>query len=297
MGFSATDFPLILENGGKEFLEAEMKDYECIPNCEITGKKFDLGIKINLEKYLKAYEIKPKGLSEEEEEKFIEERKAIRAELDKFAKVVAEKLSNFRVKIYSYVYEKMLKDIKEKKKPKTLVYHLNEKNVVHLVPLSDNLQLVYGIDFLQKTDQSLARVFLQELKEAKNHVKNCIAGNVYVELAEVPKNIMDIDNPQNYSNGLVVFNLFVNKFDTIKKFLNYFVTFREYIQFHIHSIKTFLHIRMNRKGKELMNKLEGCKIIPENYIRHLESVQFYTNWNKKEENQKIFTDEVKKINV
>ena len=38
MGFSATDFPLILENGGKEFLEAEMKDYECIPNCEITGK-------------------------------------------------------------------------------------------------------------------------------------------------------------------------------------------------------------------------------------------------------------------
>ena len=191
----------------------------------------------------------------------------------------------------------MLKDIKEKKKPKTLFYHLNEKNVVHLVPLSDNLQLVYGIDFLQKTDQSLARVFLQELKEAKNHVKNCIAGNVYVELAEVPKNIMDIDNPQNYSNGLVVFNLFVNKFDTIKKFLNYFVTFREYIQFHIHSIKTFLHIRMNRKGKELMNKLEGCKIIPENYIRHLESVQFYTNWNKKEENQKIFTDEVKKINV
>ena len=180
---------------------------------------------------------------------------------------------------------------------KTFIVDLNEKNVVHLVPLSDNLQLVYGIDFLQKTDQSLARVFLQELKEAKNHVKNCIAGNVYVELAEVPKNIMDIDNPQNYSNGLVVFNLFVNKFDTIKKFLNYFVTFREYIQFHIHSIKTFLHIRMNRKGKELMNKLEGCKIIPENYIRHLESVQFYTNWNKKEENQKIFTDEVKKINV
>ena len=105
------------------------------------------------------------------------------------------------------------------------------------------------------------------------------------------------DSPKKYSNGLVVFNLFVNKFDTIKKFLNYFITFREYIQYHIHSIKTFLHIRMNKKGKELMGKLDGCKIIPETYIKHLESVQFYTNWNKKEENQKIFTDEVKKINV
>ena len=297
MGFSAMDFPKILENGGKEFLEKEFKDYECTPDCVLNENKFDLGIKINLDKYKKAFEEKPKGLSEEEEEKFIEDRKSIRAELETFAKKTAEKLSNFRVKIYSYVFEKMLKDIKEKKSPKKLMFHLNEKNIVHLVPLSDNLELVYGIDFSQGTDQSLARVFLQELKEAKNHVKNCVAGNVYVELAEVPKNIMDIDSPKNFSNGLVVFNLFVNKFDTIKKFLNYFVTFREYIQFHIHSIKTFLHIRMNRKGKELMAKLEGCKIIPEAYIKHLESVQFYTNWNKKEENQKIFTDEVKKINV
>ena len=104
----------------------------------------------------------------------------------------------------------MLKNIKDKTKPKALKIHLNEKNVVHLVPLSDNLQLVYGVDFSQGTDQSLARVFLQELKEAKNHVKNCIAGNVYCELAETPKNIMDIDSPKNYTNGLVVFNLFVN---------------------------------------------------------------------------------------
>ena len=301
MAFSAVDFPKILEAGGKEFLDNEFKDYEVKPNCVWKKEKFDLGIKINLDKFKKAFEKKPKNLTEEQEEKFLEDRKAIRAELETFAKNAAEKMSTFRVKIYSYVFEKMLRDIKDKdknkKNPKKLVFHLNEKNVVHLVPLSDNLELVYGVDFLQNTDQSLARVFLQELKEAKNHVKNCINANVYVELAEVPKNIMDIDNPKKYSNGLVVFNLFVNKFDTIKKFLNYFVTFREYVQFHIHSIKTFLHIRMNRKGKELMKKLDGCRIIPESYIKHLESVQFYTNWNKKEENQKIFTDEVKKINV
>ena len=301
MAFSAMDFPKILEAGGKEFLDNEFKDYEVKPNCVLNKEKFDLGIKINLDKFKKAFEKKPKDLTEEQEEKFLEDRKAIRAELETFAKNAAEKMSTFRVKIYSYVFEKMLRDIKDKdknkKNPKKLVFHLNEKNVVHLVPLSDNLELVYGVDFLQNTDQSLARVFLQELKEAKNHVKNCINCNVYVELAEVPKNIMDIDNPKKYSNGLVVFNLFVNKFDTIKKFLNYFVTFREYVQFHIHSIKTFLHIRMNRKGKELMKKLDGCRIIPESYIKHLERVQFYTNWNKKEDNQKIFTDEVKKINV
>ena len=254
MAFSAMDFPKILEAGGKEFLDNEFKDYEVKPNCVLNKEKFDLGIKINLDKFKKAFEKKPKDLTEEQEEKFLEDRKAIRAELETFAKNAAEKMSTFRVKIYSYVFEKMLRDIKDKdkdkKNPKKLVFHLNEKNVVHLVPLSDNLELVYGVDFLQNTDQSLARVFLQELKEAKNHVKNCINCNVYVELAEVPKNIMDIDNPKKYSNGLVVFNLFVNKFDTIKKFLNYFVTFREYVQFHIHSIKTFLHIRKRKRINE-----------------------------------------------
>ena len=298
MAFSAKDFNKIYEYAGKEFLEAEYKEFECKPNCKLSDQSFDLAIKVDLEKFKKAYDKKSKKMSEEEKEKFDEDRKEIRAELDKFAKTTAEKLSTFRVKIYSYALEKMLKDVKDNKKTvKPLDFHLNEKNIVHMVPLKDNVMLVYGVDFQQKTDQSLARVFLQELKEAKNHVKNCINGNVYVELDETPKNIMQIDNPKKYSNGLVVFNLFVNKFDTMKKFLNYFITFREYVQFHIHSIKTFLHIRMNRKGKELMGKLEGCRIIPEAYIKHLESVQFYTNWNKKEENQKIFTDEVKKINV
>ena len=279
MGFSAKDFDKIYDYAGKEFLEKEYKEFECTPKCTLSGLTFDLAIKVDLSKFQKAFDKKSKKMTEEEKEKFDEDRKEIRAELDKFAKLTAEKLSNFRVKIYSYALEKLLSEVKDslqtKKQVKPLNIHLNEKNIVHMIPLKDNVMLVYGVDFQQSTDQS----------------------NVYCELDETPKNILDIDHPKKYSNGLVVFNLFVNKFDTIKKFLNYFITFREYIQFHIHSIKTFLHIRMNRKGKELMGKLEGCKIVPENYIRHLESVQFYTNWNKKEENQKIFTDEVKKINV
>ncbi len=220
MGFSAQDFNKIYEYAGKEFLDAEYKEFECNPNYNLGGQTFDLAIKVDLEKYKKAFDKKPKKMSEEEKEKFEEERKEIRAELDKFAKSTAEKLSTLRVKIYSYALEKMLKDVLDKKTVKPLDFHLNEKNIVHMVPLKDNVMLVYGVDFLQKTDQSLARVFLQELKEAKNHVKNCINGNVYVELDETPDNIKKIDNPKNYSNGLVVFNLFVNKFDTMKKFLN-----------------------------------------------------------------------------
>ena len=90
MGFSALDFNKIYENGGKEFLEKEYKEFECSTNCELEGLKFDLGIKVDLSKYKKALEIKPKKLTDEEKEKFDEERKPMRAELDKFAKETAE---------------------------------------------------------------------------------------------------------------------------------------------------------------------------------------------------------------
>ena len=120
---------------------------------------------------------------------------------------------------------------------------------------------------------------------------------VYVETSNIPQDITKVDQAKNYSNGLVVFDLFAKDYEQIKKKFFYFVNFRQYIQFHIHSIKTFLHIRMNRKGKEIENKLSGCKIIPDEYIKELETLNFYVNWNKKEEQKKIFTSEVKKLNV
>ena len=174
---------------------------------------------------------------------------------------------------------------------------VNKDNLLHILPSNDRIELIYGINFQQETDKSLAKIFLQELEEAKRHVRNCLDAKVYVETSNIPQDITKVDQAKNYSNGLVVFDLFAKDYEQIKKKFFYFVNFRQYIQFHIHSIKTFLHIRMNRKGKEIENKLSGCKIIPDEYIKELETLNFYVNWNKKEEQKKIFTSEVKKLNV
>ena len=56
MGFSALDFDKIYENGGKEYLETEYKEFKCTPKCDLGGQKFDIGITVELDKYKKAYE-------------------------------------------------------------------------------------------------------------------------------------------------------------------------------------------------------------------------------------------------
>ena len=303
MAFKSKDFKNIYNYSGKKFLENEFKNYEIEENIIFQNERFDIGIKVNLEKYIKLKERKKKSkeeknnLTEEEKRKKKEEEKPLREEFKKFALETAEKFSTFRIKIYSSVLNQMLLDVQKGEKVSTFELNLNSTNKLFILPFPDRIQLIYGIDFSQPTDVSLAKIFLQELEESKRHVKNCIDAKCYAENDNViPNHIINVTKPKDYSNNLVVFDLYVKDYEKIKNKFSYFITFREYIQFHIHSIKTFLHIKMNKKGKELEQKLNNCKIVPDEYLTNLEIINFYTNWNKKEENIKLFNKESKKLN-
>ena len=296
MSFSAPGFKEILEYSGKEFLQEEFKDFIIEENINQKEVNYDLQIKINIQKYSPLFQSK-KGLKAEEKKKLKEENQALNEEFEKFRKVSAEKCSHFRVNIYSSVLKKMLIDVKEKKNPKVFTMRLNKDNDLYILPSSDRIQLIYGINFSQLTDIALTKNFLQELLEAKRHVKNCIDAKIYIDKDSVPNEISNIVKKENYSNGLVVFDLYIKDYNTLIKRLNTFVLLREYIQFHIHSIKTFLHIRMNKKGKELINKLNACRIIPLDYLRSIEVENFYAQKEKKEENLAIQRKESEKMNM
>ena len=190
----------------------------------------------------------------------------------------------------------MLLEVKENKNPKLFKMRLNKDNILYILPSSDRIQLIYGINFNQSTDIALTKVFLQELVEAKRHVKNCIDAKIYIDNDPIPNEIKNVVGNDKYSNGLVVFDLYVKDYNMLTKRFNTFVTLREFIQYHIHSIKTFLHIRMNRKGKEIENKLNACRIVPLDYIRALETQSFYDKKEKREENLALHKKESAKIN-
>ena len=92
----------------------------------------------------------------------------------------------------------------EKKNPAHFVIKLNHDNDLFLIPQNDKLCLVYGLNFSQKTDKSLVRVFLQELEDAKRHVKNSIESKFFTENMKPPLELENIEkNPQKYTCGLV----------------------------------------------------------------------------------------------
>ena len=298
--FQAPDFKKVIAFSGKEYLDKEFTDYKIEYNVKgADGKIYDLSAKITTDKYAKIFEKKKKSLTEEEKKTFDDEKKKLKIELEEFAKKTAEKFATFRVQIYCSVISKMLLDIHNKKESKTISFLLNQTNTLHLLPSSDKIELIYGINFKQQTDVSLVNVFLQELNESKRHVTNCVEVKIYNEkfMEDIPKNILDLDSPKKYSNGLVAFAIYGKDYKKLEPILNLFVTFREFIQFHVHSIKTFLHIRMNKKGKEISERLDGCRILDDDIVDTLDAVNFYANFDRKEERLKVFIDETKKINV
>lgn len=54
---------------------------------------------------------------------------------------------------------------------------------------------------------------------------------------------------------------------------------------------------MNKKGKELEKKLKDTQIIPDDYLKNLETLNFYSKIDKKNEDTKLFINDVKKVNI
>jgi len=79
--------------------------------------------------------------------------------------------------------------------------------------------------------------------------------------------------------------------------LGFLINLKFYIQFHLQSVKTYLHIKMNKKGKDLERKLNNSKIISDEYTKTLEAIAFHSSLKKKEEEMKLFSNEFKKVNV
>jgi hypothetical protein len=85
----------------------------------------------------------------------------LKGECEEFAQATATLFSKFRVLYYSSVIKRMFADLNDKQNPSSFVMKLNKDNNLYVVPAVDKIILAYGVNFQQKTDMSLARVFLQ----------------------------------------------------------------------------------------------------------------------------------------
>lgn len=91
--------------------------------------------------------------------------------------------------------------------------------------------------------------------------------------------------------------MFPKDYEKICKKLGFLVNLRSYSQFHIHSVKSFLHIKMIKKSNELEMKLSNAKIISDDIMRNSSSMAYMSSGQRKQEELKLLSDEFTKVQL
>lgn len=75
------------------------------------------------------------------------------------------------------------------------------------------------------------------------------------------------------------------------------INFKIFAQYHIQTVKSFLHIRMNGKAKELDMKLNNSKIISNDILAGEQTSNFFNQHQKKQNDIKLFSEEFTKVQI
>jgi hypothetical protein len=246
-----------------------------------------------------------KDLDIKEKEALVLENEKLRKDLEVFANNTASLFAKFRVLYYTSAIKKVLIEKKAKKHAPSLIININSDNLLYVVPSGESVLLYMGINFGNKTDISLAKVILQETEDSKRHIRGVVEAKNYFDPSKPPSELSELEkDPKRFSCGFICFSKYlfnldlpISNYHIYENKLGYFINFRSYILYHIHSMKAYLHIRMNKKFQELEKKLNSTKIVSDDYMASLETQNFYAARQKKEDDLKLFVSDFKKVNI
>ncbi|GLD96518.1 hypothetical protein PINS_up005201 [Pythium insidiosum] len=132
---------------------------------------------------------------------------------------------------------------------------------MYVVPQSDRIVIVYSVCFEDKTDQAIARVFLQEFVDTRRSVNNAppvaFSKDPPLELRGAP-GLRASDDLVGYLS-LAIFPSHVETDEKRAKAASLVQGFRNYLHYHIKASKTHLHIRMRKRVDLLLQVLNRAR--------------------------------------
>eukprot|EP01016_Furgasonia_blochmanni_P009708 TRINITY_DN14033_c0_g2_i3.p1 TRINITY_DN14033_c0_g2~~TRINITY_DN14033_c0_g2_i3.p1 ORF type:complete len:426 (+),score=88.53 TRINITY_DN14033_c0_g2_i3:64-1341(+) len=267
LSFSARcwSFKEIFAISGQKMLEDYYPDFTMNKTPEL-GYDFTMAFALN-----QLPEVPRKKDNETKEEKA--QRKGLQDDREKAAAKVAERLAAFKRNFFASPFERIFElGIKKQIKPVDKCEFSTHKNErIFIIPSNDQVAVFYALNFEEVTDRTLADLILNELEEAKKHVKNAFSVNKSVE-GKTPE-ILTKEFPKSeflqrkYLNGFISLSLFPTHFAVAEMAATQLQGFRNYMHYHIHAIKTYMHSRIRNKVKFFQNtlvqtkyELEGVKL-------------------------------------
>lgn len=140
-------------------------------------------------------------------------------------------------------------------------FNLRNDTTVFLFPRADRVTVVYSLEFNDRVDSAIAKVFMQEFVDARRKMgaaPPCTFGvNPPLEMKE-----FGITEPTG-NLGFISFAVLKQHLDGARKtkVIDVLTTFRNYVQYHLKCSKSYFHSRMRARVVSLLKILNRAKVV------------------------------------
>lgn len=175
---------------------------------------------------------------------------------------IVQKAAQFKINVLSGLFDYFLTPVlRGTKPPAPFFFDIRPDTTIYFCPKADRCVIVYQMNFAERVDKAVARVFMQEFKEAQRSVQ----GSPPVMWSPTPpQELADCFKITTSSNnlGFISFAVMKNHLEKDKKekAIPVLATFRTYMQYHIKASKSFFHSRMRVRVAALLNVLNRAKV-------------------------------------
>ncbi|CAK68166.1 unnamed protein product (macronuclear) [Paramecium tetraurelia] len=262
LSFTCFNFNEIFSIAGNYMIEKYYKDY----TKEAVDVGFHLTFSFDAASAKEEPKI-PKNATEAEKAEIQELKLQIRAENQKLFEKVTKDFSQIRRNFYAAAFEQAFDQINKGEAASTFKYQSRENEVVYAIPDKDALNIFYEISFSDNVDRTLANLIITEIIDAKKNVKmappisrsnyqSSILKSAFPEVS----NIKVDPNSQLITMTLFKAQHFSKNIEQLSTFLQ---GFRQYLHYHIHASKTYLHSRIIKRISQFQRSLQLCQFEPE----------------------------------
>jgi len=173
-------------------------------------------------------------------------------------------ISQMKHTVVGGVFNYFFDQLNAGKKPQHFSFKLRADTTVFFVPGGDRVTILFTVDFKEKVDRAVARVFMQEFAEARAKSRELGATPSVSFGVQPPLELQPfgITQPIPGILGFVSFSVtkaHVISADKQQKVVSVLQGFRNFMQYHIKCSKAHFHSRMRARAVSLLGVLNRAK--------------------------------------
>lgn len=181
------------------------------------------------------------------------------------------KLSELKKNLMGAPFDKAFTAMQQKKSGGMAAMHIpwRRQEDVYIIPQADRVTVVYAVDFPEADERAFCKVFLMEFADAQRAANNAPPVNF---TPDPPLELQGIKIRSPNVIGYLAFVIFPQHVEKGRQesCVSLLVGFRNYLHYHIKATKTYMHMRMRKRVKGLLQVLQ--RAIPEEEDKQMKTM-------------------------